>query len=117
MGLSSDDDVRKKQLARIWGVGFLEGVAYLGGDQRFEDEVASQLAENDIPIGPRREPERVYEWGSGESSVEPFREMTLQQVGDELGLHKSRIAQIEMKAIRKLRHPSRAPLLADFLED
>ena len=41
--------------------------------------------------------------------------MTLEQIGQEYGLTRERIRQIEAKALRKLRHPSRAKKLRDFL--
>jgi RNA polymerase sigma factor (sigma-70 family) len=40
---------------------------------------------------------------------------TLEHVGEELGLSRARILQIENKALRKLRHPSRASGLKEFL--
>ena len=41
-------------------------------------------------------------------------EMTLEEVGDVFDLSRERIRQIEAKAIRKLRHPSRCKRLKDF---
>jgi RNA polymerase sigma-32 factor len=41
---------------------------------------------------------------------------TLQQLADEYGVSAERIRQIESKALRKLRHPSRAKKLKPFLE-
>lgn len=40
---------------------------------------------------------------------------TLETVGREFGVTRERIRQIEAKAIRKLRHPSRAKLIKDYL--
>ncbi|MGX7347665.1 RNA polymerase sigma factor RpoD [Aerococcus vaginalis] len=42
---------------------------------------------------------------------------TLEQVGKQFGVTRERIRQIEAKALRKLRHPSRLKQLRDFLED
>ncbi|MDO4669916.1 MAG: RNA polymerase sigma factor RpoD [Aerococcus sp.] len=42
---------------------------------------------------------------------------TLEQVGKQFGVTRERIRQIEAKALRKLRHPSRLKQLKDFLED
>lgn len=41
---------------------------------------------------------------------------TLEQVGHEFGVTRERIRQIEAKALRKLRHPSRSKQLRDFLD-
>ncbi|WP_200907193.1 RNA polymerase sigma factor RpoD [Ardenticatena maritima] len=41
--------------------------------------------------------------------------MTLEQVGQKYGLTRERIRQIEVEALRKLRHPSRSRRLRDFL--
>ena len=41
---------------------------------------------------------------------------TLEQVGQEFGVTRERIRQIEAKALRKLRHPSRSRKIKDFLD-
>ncbi len=44
------------------------------------------------------------------------RQRTLEEVGREFNVTRERIRQIESKALRKLRHPSRSKKLKDFLE-
>ena len=43
------------------------------------------------------------------------RSRTLEEVGKEFNVTRERIRQIEAKALRKLRHPSRSKKLKDFL--
>jgi RNA polymerase primary sigma factor len=45
------------------------------------------------------------------------RQRTLEEVGTEFGVTRERIRQIESKALRKLRHPSRSRKLKDFLDN
>jgi RNA polymerase primary sigma factor len=44
------------------------------------------------------------------------RQLTLEEIGKRFGVTRERIRQIEAKALRKLRHPSRSKRLTDFLE-
>ena len=48
--------------------------------------------------------------------LEDGRARTLEEVGKEFNVTRERIRQIEAKALRKLRHPSRARKLRDYLE-
>ena len=47
--------------------------------------------------------------------IEDGRTRTLEEVGKEFNVTRERIRQIEAKALRKLRHPSRSKKLKDFL--
>ena len=48
--------------------------------------------------------------------VDDGRPRTLEEVGKEFNVTRERIRQIEAKALRKLRHPSRSKHLKDFLD-
>ena len=48
--------------------------------------------------------------------LEDGRARTLEEVGKEFNVTRERIRQIEAKALRKLRHPSRSKKLKDYLE-
>ncbi len=46
-----------------------------------------------------------------------YESMSLQQIGDRFNLSKERIRQIEKKAIRRLRHPSRSHKLKSYMQE
>ena len=48
--------------------------------------------------------------------LEDGRSRTLEEVGKEFNITRERIRQIEAKALRKLRHPSRSKRLKDYLD-
>jgi RNA polymerase primary sigma factor len=48
--------------------------------------------------------------------LEENKQMTLEEVGKVFGVTRERIRQIEAKALRKLKHPSRRKKLQDYLE-
>lgn len=56
---------------------------------------------------------RVLKMRFGLSSQRP---MTLEEVGQKFGVTRERIRQIEAKALRKLKHPSRRKKLQDYLD-
>ena len=55
---------------------------------------------------------RVLELRFGIATGHPH---TLEEVGKEFGVTRERIRQIEAKALRKLRHPSRSNKLKDYI--
>ena len=48
--------------------------------------------------------------------LEDGKSRTLEEVGQRFDVTRERIRQIEAKALRKLRHPSRSKKVRDFLE-
>ncbi len=68
------------------------------------DDVLSSLSEREKDV-------LIMRFG-----LEDGRPRTLEEVGRQFGVTRERIRQIEAKALRKLRHPSRAKKLKDYLE-
>ncbi len=71
------------------------------------DQTARVLA----TLTPREEKVLRMRFGIGEKS-----DHTLEEVGQDFAVTRERIRQIEAKALRKLRHPSRAKRLKSFIE-
>ncbi len=69
-----------------------------------------QLVEVLSTLPPREEKVLKLRFG-----IEDGRTRTLEEVGKEFNVTRERIRQIEAKALRKLRHPSRSKKLKDFL--
>jgi len=69
-----------------------------------------QLAEVLRTLTPREEKVLRLRFG-----IEDGRTRTLEEVGKEFNVTRERIRQIEAKALRKLKHPSRSKKLKDFL--
>src|SRR2546421_2412927 len=63
-------------------------------------------------LSPREEKVIKMRFGLGAQGEEH----TLEEVGEDFSVTRERIRQIEAKALRKLRHPSRARLLKPFIE-
>ena len=70
-----------------------------------------QLGEVLDTLTPREEKVLKLRFGLGDG-----RPRTLEEVGKEFNVTRERIRQIEAKALRKLRHPSRSKKLKDFLD-
>ncbi|MDR2589756.1 MAG: RNA polymerase sigma factor RpoD [Oscillospiraceae bacterium] len=69
-----------------------------------------QLSDVLHTLTPREEKVLILRFG-----IEDGRTRTLEEVGKEFNVTRERIRQIEAKALRKLRHPSRSKKLKDFL--
>jgi RNA polymerase primary sigma factor len=75
--------------------------------QLLKEQVSDVLSS----LTPREQKVLVLRFG-----LEDGRSRTLEEVGREFNVTRERIRQIEAKALRKLRHPSRSKKLKDYLE-
>jgi RNA polymerase primary sigma factor len=80
-------------------------------DSASKQLLKDQLSEVLLTLTPREQ--RVLQLRFG---LEDGRPRTLEEVGLEFSVTRERIRQIEAKALRKLRHPSRSRKLRDYLE-
>ena len=74
--------------------------------------VAQQINQALKSLTPREERVLTLRFG-----LEDGQARTLEELGKEFNVTRERIRQIEAKALRKLRHPSRAKRLRDYLEE
>ncbi|WP_300526043.1 RNA polymerase sigma factor RpoD [Aminiphilus sp.] len=81
-----------------------------------EEAVASQLLREQLDDMLEDLTEREREVLRLRFGLEDGHPYTLEEVGRRFGVTRERIRQIEAKALRKLRHPSRSRKLRDFLE-
>ena len=81
------------------------------------DSVASTMLKEQIArvldtLTPREEKVLRLRYG-----IDDGRPRTLEEVGRQFNVTRERIRQIEAKALRKLRHPSRSKKLKDYLDE
>ncbi len=79
-------------------------------DQATQALLKDHIREMLETLSPREAKVLEYRFG-----LEDGKQRTLEEVGKEFGVTRERIRQIEAKAIRKLRHPTRAKKLRDYL--
>ena len=80
-------------------------------DEAVNRNLSAKTREVLSSLSPREEKVIRMRFGIGERS-----DHTLEEVGQDFDVTRERIRQIEAKALRKLRHPSRAKQLKSFLE-
>ncbi|MEE8185493.1 MAG: RNA polymerase sigma factor RpoD [Thermodesulfobacteriota bacterium] len=81
-------------------------------DTAIERDLADQTGRVLASLTPREEKVLRMRFGIGEKQ-----DFTLEEVGKVLGVTRERVRQIEAKAIRRLRHPTRVKLLKGFCEE
>jgi len=80
-------------------------------DKADNTELTEKLLSTLDTLTPREEMVLRMRYG-----LDDRRARTLEEVGREFGVTRERIRQIEAKALRKLRHPSRSKKLKDFID-
>ncbi len=90
---------------------FIQDVSASPTDQATHALLKDHIREVLSSLSPREAKVLEYRFG-----LEDGKQRTLEEVGREFGVTRERIRQIEAKAIRKLRHPTRAKKLRDYLE-
>lgn len=90
---------------------FIQDVSASPPDQATQALLKDHIREVLSSLSPREAKVLEYRFG-----LEDGKQRTLEEVGREFGVTRERIRQIEAKAIRKLRHPTRAKKLRDYLE-
>ena len=86
----------------------LEHIHQLPAEQLLRRELMNVLKS----LTPREERVIALRFG-----LEDGRARTLEELGREFNVTRERVRQIEAKALRKLRHPSRAKRLRDYLDE
>lgn len=89
---------------------FIQDVSASPTDQATHALLKDHIREMLETLSPREAKVLEYRFG-----LEDGKQRTLEEVGREFGVTRERIRQIEAKAIRKLRHPTRAKKLKDYL--
>jgi RNA polymerase primary sigma factor len=81
-------------------------------DAAIQSSLHEAVAQALVSLSPREERIVRMRFGIGMSS-----DHTLSEVGDKFSVSRERIRQIEAKALRKLKHPTRCRMLRSFIDD
>jgi RNA polymerase primary sigma factor len=91
---------------------FIESRDESPAERTLSADLAHQMRGALAVLSPREEKIMRLRFGIGEDG-----EHTLEQVGQQFAVTRERIRQIEAKALRKLRHPSRVQSLRGFIDE
>lgn len=89
---------------------FIQDASASPTDQATQALLKDHIREVLATLSPREAKVLEYRFG-----LEDGKQRTLEEVGKEFNVTRERIRQIEAKALRKLRHPTRAKKLRDYL--
>lgn len=89
---------------------FIQDISASPTDQATQALLKDHIREMLLTLSPREAKVLEYRFG-----LEDGKQRTLEEVGREFLVTRERIRQIEAKALRKLRHPTRAKKLRDYL--
>ena len=114
-GMSVNNKTDYHKIRRIMAEPELElGQVFDGGQELENTENTDELKNllNDLleSLTPREAEVIKYRF-----ALDDHKELTLKAVGDIFNVNQERIRQIEAKALRKLRHPTRSSHLEDYL--
>ncbi|MGD1997236.1 MAG: sigma-70 family RNA polymerase sigma factor [Anaerolineae bacterium] len=92
---------------------FVEDQEITSPAEAVDDSMLREMIRGILQDLPPREV-RILKWRYGLVDGETY---TLEEVGNKMGVTRERVRQIESRALRRLRHPSHARKLRDFLEE
>ena len=81
-------------------------------DAVIQNGLRDMMAQTLSQLSPREERVIRMRFGIGTGAAR-----TLAEVGDQFSVSRERVRQIEAKALRKLKHPSRSKILKSFVDD
>lgn len=110
--LEVEKEIEKIDFKKVDRYSFEDNMIYPIFMEHFHSVIKSVI--DDIPF--REEKILKYRFGFGESFFTPIQELTLDSIGRSMGVSRERIRQLELKSLKRLRHPIRAGLLRPYWE-
>lgn len=110
--LEVEKEIEKIDFKKVDRYSFEDNMIYPIFMEHFHSVIKSVI--DTIPF--REEKILKYRFGFGESFFTPIQELTLDSIGRLMGVSRERIRQLELKSLKRLRHPIRAGLLRPYWE-